>query len=166
MVPVPRSFQKWIPYLDWYDVGFVVIVFGLAGFGIYLTGDSAGIALVTAVTASVGIYRLRKPDDPKRPAVRQAFEPEKNGEKDFGRRNYGPGPALYLKVEAGLEIPADSEGFLFKLEPLHYEQKEDNEEIFKQLRKHTKKPRKMNLEEIREHCLQKTDGPRETKVSR
>lgn len=103
------------PNGDWYDAGFTIIVFALAIGGIHFLNGSAAIALVTAVTASVAIYRLRKPDNMKIPAVRQAFEVDEDRDRmDFGFRNYGPGPALYLQIEARL---ADSNDVLFEFEP-------------------------------------------------
>lgn len=113
----PRS--KWVsnfaPNLDRPTIFFGIGVFLLAFLGIELFNGSAAIALVSALTAFVAIYRLRRPDKTERPAVRQSFENVKDKEyMDFGLKNYGPEPALYLQVEATLESSGET---LFKFGP-------------------------------------------------
>lgn len=113
----PRS--NWVsnfaPNLDQPIIFFGIGVFLLAFLGIELFNGSAAIALVSALTAFVAIYRLRRPDKTERPAVRQSFENVKDKEyMDFGLKNYGPEPALYLQVEATLESSGET---LFKFEP-------------------------------------------------
>ncbi|WP_226006709.1 hypothetical protein [Natrinema salinisoli] len=87
------------PNLDRYSIIFAILVFVLAISGTLLLNGSAAIALVSAVTASVAIYQLRRPDKTTRPSVRQSFTTNGSGSTDFGLQNYGPGPALYLQLE-------------------------------------------------------------------
>lgn len=82
-----------------------------------LFNGSAAVALVTAFTVFVAIYRLRRPNETERPAVRLSFENVEDEECiDFGLRNYGPGAALYLQIEA----TTDSGQTIFKFEPRDY----------------------------------------------
>lgn len=114
--------SKWIsdfaPNLDRPTLFFGVGVFLLAFLGIELFNGSAAIALVSSLTAFVAIYRLRRPDETERPAVRQSFESiEDEQYMDFGIQNYGPGPVLYLQIEATLDSSGET---LFKFEPRDY----------------------------------------------
>lgn len=67
--------------------------------------DHSGIiALITALTAFIALYRLRHWPDKKRPAVREDYGEKGDTESfDFGLRNYGPGPALYLQAVVTVE---------------------------------------------------------------
>lgn len=78
---------------------------------------SFAIAWVGAVSAVTAFIKLRRPDETTRPAVRQCFEPFGEGQaQDFGLRNYGPGPALYLQVQ----VTSVSSGWdLLSVEPRH-----------------------------------------------
>lgn len=123
---IRRKIRQEAPHGDRYDLWFTLLVFALAGIGIWQKNGSAAIALVTAVTASVAIYRLRTPDNTKVPAVRPSFGTlEDDNLMDFGLRNYGPGPALYLQIEAQL---ANSDEPLFEFgpreQPLHLSEEE------------------------------------------
>lgn len=113
--------QRFAPYHDNYDIiiGVVLLLGPLASFVILLasseiTGfvelwgtfieNSGPITLVTAFTAFIALYRLRHRRDRIRPAVREDIENgETEGKADFGLRNFGPGPALYLQVLATVE---------------------------------------------------------------
>jgi hypothetical protein len=62
------------------------------------------VASIAAVSAWVAIYELRHPDGPTPPDVRQDFRTNDDGEcLDFGLRNYGAGPALYIQFVAQVD---------------------------------------------------------------
>jgi len=111
-----EELQKIAPYTDEYDVAFGAVLLVILGIGIldrFLTGSdfltgSETLALITASTAFIALYRLRHSHEKRRPTVRPDYDPpDGNTPCDFGLRNYGPGPALY--VQAVLEIRADEE---------------------------------------------------------
>lgn len=96
------------PNHDKYDlVGgvFLVLFSGVAIWVSMIREDVTSthvVAAIATITAFVAIYQLRHPvteTQHLRPAVRQGFhELEEQNQTDFGLRNYGPGPALYLQV--------------------------------------------------------------------
>lgn len=115
--------REFAPWWDKFDTGFAVVisVILLGGYATFVdaiscTGlwtafqqfikQSGLLALLTAFTAIIALYRLRHRPNMTRPAVREDFE-NYDGEEptDFGLRNYGPGPALYL--QAAVEIVDD-----------------------------------------------------------
>jgi len=90
--------EKRAPHLDKIDIGFGLVMAVAIWITVYfdwLSGSHA-IAMVTAVTAFAGIYQLRHPTETLRPAVREDFDTDSN-KTDFGFRNFGPGPALYIQ---------------------------------------------------------------------
>lgn len=116
-IPNSEWVSNFAPNLDWPILIFGIGVFSLALLGNELFNGSAAVALVTAFTAFVAIYRLRRPDETERPAIRLSFEDIEDEEyMDFGLRNYGPGAALYLQIEA----TTDSGQTIFKFEPRDY----------------------------------------------
>lgn len=61
--------------------------------------DTFAVGVITAGTVFLAQYRLRHPDKEDIPIVRPAFQTSDDTESDeFGLKNYGPGPALYLQV--------------------------------------------------------------------
>lgn len=111
------------PWWDKFDTAFAVAVGGilLAGYATFvepfsLAGLEPGfkqfirqsglLALLTAFTAIIALYRLRHRPDKTRPSVREDFNNYDEKEPtDFGLRNFGPGPALYL--QAAVEVVDD-----------------------------------------------------------
>ncbi len=126
---IKRPFRKWAPFWDRYDsrLALVLIVFLLTG--IVSTQESicrAGYCLpvpdflslrgvtaaFTAFAVMLAAYRHRHQQDKVRPSVREDFDNlDDAGTPDFGLRNFGPGPALYVQAVATLERE-DEEGFI------------------------------------------------------
>lgn len=128
MGPIKKQIREKAPHADWVIAVFALVIFlpvGVAGL-ISLQLDfeqfgSVAIAYVTGVTAVAAIYQLRRPSSKERPAVRPSFaSSEDNDLVDFGLKNYGPGPALYLQLEL---IHGESGSTLLRCrprdEPLH-----------------------------------------------
>lgn len=125
-MPIRRIVRDVAPYRDWYDWIFAVVlgIIILAGFGSFVWISPLGLSaawavfiknsgllvLLTAWTAMIGLYRLRHRQDKIRPSVREDFE-NLNGEEptDFGLRNFGPGPALYVQAAATVEQEKEEE---------------------------------------------------------
>lgn len=123
---VQSQIREFAPHLDKYDVRFgitllLVLVAGFAAFvptpsisgfiggGVEFMRTSGVIALITAWTAFIALYRLRHRPDKVRPTVREDFENCDNGDAtDFGIRNFGPGPALYVQAVATVEQGDDA----------------------------------------------------------
>lgn len=104
MDSIRERIENLAPHLDKADFGFAVILAFAIGLTVYwnkLSGAHA-IAMVTAVTALAGIYQLRHPTHTVRPAVREDFQAESDT-TDFGLRNCGPGPALYIQIVAKVD---------------------------------------------------------------
>ena len=115
--------REFAPWWDKFDTAFsvaigAILLGGYATFvdGISCTGlgtafqqfikQSGLLAFLTAFTAIIALYRLRHRPNMTRPAVREDFEEyDGEGPTDFGLRNYGPGPALYL--QAAVEVVDD-----------------------------------------------------------
>ncbi len=114
----PRSWLRRVaPWWDKFDTIFTVILLGVVtvGYGSFVLSrpepglakllpafaeflkNSGILALLTAWTAIIALYRLRHRPNKIRPTVREDFD-ERDGETDFGLRNYGPGPALYIQA--------------------------------------------------------------------
>lgn len=124
-MPIRRYFRDVAPYWDRYDSAFASVLAGiiLLGYGTYVVSSSgplnAGteflknsglIALLTAWTAIIALYRLRHRPDKTRPAVREDFKNRDGGDStDFGLRNFGPGPALYIQAVATVEKDQEQE---------------------------------------------------------
>lgn len=116
-----RHFRDVAPLWDSYDTAFTAVLFILViiGYGTFvetisLIGllaawtdfieNSGLLALLAAWTAMVGLYRLRHRPDKVRPSVREDFSNfDGQGKTDFGLRNFGPGPALYIQAVATIE---------------------------------------------------------------
>jgi hypothetical protein len=115
-MPIGRYFRKVAPFWDKYDTVFTAVLSGIIILGyatfveqISLSGlfaawapfiENSGIlVLLTAWTAIIGLYRLRHRPDKTRAAVHEDFRSlDQEGAIDFGLRNFGPGPALYLQA--------------------------------------------------------------------
>jgi hypothetical protein len=114
-------FRDVAPLWDSYDTAFTTVLLVLITIGyvtfvetISLTGlfaawtnfieNSGLLALLAAWTAVIGLYRLRHRPGKVRPSVREDFK-NPNGKEttEFGLRNFGPGPALYIQVVATIE---------------------------------------------------------------
>lgn len=112
--------QEIAPWGDRFDAAFafVVIAILLGGYATFVDSvsrvglwvatqefikQSGLIALLTGFTAIIALYRLRHRPDKSRPAVREDFDNYHGNEPtDFGLRNFGPGPVLYL--QAAVEV--------------------------------------------------------------
>lgn len=120
-MPLRRYLRDAAPFWDIYDSVFaavlgVIIVGGYATFVETLSPsgllaawtefiqNSGLLGLLTSWTAIIGLYRLRHQQDKTRPSVREDFE-NLDGENptDFGLRNFGPGPALYVQAVVTVE---------------------------------------------------------------
>lgn len=119
--PIRRHFREVAPFCDKYDLGFagilgVIVILGYATYmetpslsGLVNTwpdfiGNSGLLALLTAWTAIIGLYRLRHRPDKNRPSVREDFNNlDGEGPTDFGLRNFGPESALYVQAVATVE---------------------------------------------------------------
>lgn len=113
--------QNIAPFWDKFDTGFfaVLAVLNLIGYLSFvetISGpgllnasfdfmkNSGLLALLTSSTAIIALYRLRHNPDKSRPSVREDFNNlDEDGISDFGLRNFGPGPALYLQAVATIE---------------------------------------------------------------
>lgn len=120
LYPIRREFAPW---WDKFDTLFAVAigVILLGGYATFVESisciglwnafgrfieRSGLLALLTAFTAIIALYRLRHRPNKIRPTVREDFEDhDGDGTTDFGLRNYGPGPALYL--QAAVEVVDD-----------------------------------------------------------
>lgn len=81
-LPGIRPFAAWIDFIE----------------------NSGLLALLAASTAMIGLYRLRHRPGKVRPSVREDFNNlDGEGATDFGLRNFGPGPALYIQAVATIE---------------------------------------------------------------
>jgi hypothetical protein len=96
-----EELQKIAPYTDEYDVAFGAVLLVILGIGIldrFLNGSdflngSETLALITASTAFIALYRLRHSHEKRRPTARPDYDPpDGNTPCDFGLRSYGPGP--------------------------------------------------------------------------
>lgn len=109
----------WNKYDSWFASGVLgLLILGYATFvssacpvGLWMAfqrfvNHSGLLALLTGFTAIIALYRLRHRPDKTRPSVREDFK-NYDGERstDFGLRNFGPGPALYL--QAAVEVVND-----------------------------------------------------------
>lgn len=120
-MPIRRYLRNVAPFWDKYDTRFglvlcSIIILGYATFvetitwsGLFVAlsdffENSGLLALLTAWTAMIGLYRLRHRPDKARPSVREDFKTiDGEGGADFGLRNFGPGPALYIQAVATVE---------------------------------------------------------------
>lgn len=115
-----RTVNEIAPHADWVTAMFLIIILLPVGVATVLEIIGVGqygsltLAWVTAITANAAIYRLRRPNRKARPAVRPAFSPANNGVDNFGLKNFGPDPALYVQIEA---IDGKTGDTLFKSEP-------------------------------------------------
>ena len=124
-MPIRQYLQDVAPFWDKYDSAFAGVLSGLIILG-YATfvqtisplglvtawadfiENSGLLALLTAWTAIIGLYRLRHRPDKTRPTVREDFKNcDEEGATDFGLRNFGPGPALYVQAVATVEQGED-----------------------------------------------------------
>lgn len=117
---IRREFAPWWDKVDSAFMAAIVVIL-LGGYATFVnsfscTGlwaafqqfirQSGLLALLTAFTAIIALYRLRHRPNKMRPTVREDFENyNEEGPTDFGLRNYGPGPALYL--QAAIEVVDD-----------------------------------------------------------
>jgi hypothetical protein len=117
---IKSGVRELAPFGDRYDVGFalglgMVLLAGVVAFvdtptlggvvaavGEFMR-NSGMLVLLTSITAIVAVYRLRHRPEKARPAVREDIETVSGGPGDFGLRNYGPGPALYVQAVATTE---------------------------------------------------------------
>lgn len=115
---IRRCLKDVAPFWDRYDSAFAGILGGIIFVGyatfvetispsglvsgwINFIENSGLLALLTAWTAIIGLYCLRHRPDKTRPAVREDFKNlDGEGPTDFGLRNFGPGPALYVQAVA------------------------------------------------------------------
>lgn len=105
---IHRLAHEVAPNHDKYDFWGGVILVLFSGVAIWFSiiredvTSTHVVAAIATITAFVAIYQLRHPETETqhlRPAVRQGFHRlEGQSQVDFGLRNYGPGPALYLQV--------------------------------------------------------------------
>ena len=120
-MPLRQNFRNVAPFWDKYDTVFAAVLFGIITIG-YATfvktiswpglltawtdfiENSGLLALLTAWAAIIGLYRLRHRIDKPRPSVREDFRNHhEEGATDFGLRNFGPGPALYVQAVVTVE---------------------------------------------------------------
>lgn len=94
--------REYAPWWDKFDTVFAIALVIILLFGQFIT-QTGLITLITAFTVFIAHYRLRHHPNKTRPAVREDFD-NGDGESptDFGLRNFGPGPALY--VQAAVEV--------------------------------------------------------------
>lgn len=105
---VRRLTHEVAPNHDKYDLwgGVILVIFSGIAILFSMTREDVTpthvVAAIATITAFVAIYQLRHRESETqhlRPTVRQVFhELEGQSLVDFGLRNYGPGPALYLQV--------------------------------------------------------------------
>lgn len=138
---IRRYLRDGAPFWDKYDSIFALVLLGIiiVGYATFVETPSPSglvtawinfiensglLALVTAWTAIIGFYRLRHRQEKTRPSVREDFN-NLNGEDttDFGLRNFGPGPALYVQavatVEQEQEEPVEVTRFQVHDSPIH-----------------------------------------------
>lgn len=131
---LPGKLDEVAPYMDKYDLAFFFIMFSIAclslppidfsflprvaglSFPPQAITPSHSLAFITASTAFVALYRLRKPDDADMISqVWQTFEPVEDGDyMDWGLRNHGSGCALHLQVRIE---KASTDETVFSLKP-------------------------------------------------
>lgn len=113
---VPDTIDNVAPHMDRLNFAALLLIPFAPLISIFLgwySGSNA-IALVTAVTAFVAIYRLRKPDG-DRPEVMQSFSTVQDSDHmDFGLENYGSEGILFLQVRVEKASSGDT---LLELEP-------------------------------------------------
>lgn len=119
-MPIRQYFRDVAPFWDKYDSVFAGVLGGMiiVGYATFVMSSPLGLfaawttfiknsgllALLTAWTAIIALYRLRHRQDKTRPSVREDFNNlHGEGPTDFGLRNFGPGPALYVQAVATVE---------------------------------------------------------------
>jgi len=117
-LPILRDVAPHWDNYDWAFLGVISAIFiaGLAAFvdtpwweGVNnpwtaFVQNSGLIVILTGCTAMIAIYRLRHRPDKNRPTVREDFNNlDGEGVAEFGLRNFGPGPALYVQAVATIE---------------------------------------------------------------
>jgi hypothetical protein len=103
--------ERELPKSDRYDYA-LLVAFGATILGAWIIDRMDGtfpvatyaVAFIGALTAWRAIYKMRHPDRPAPPDVRQDFElSEPSKVRDFGFRNFGPGPAIYIQFVARVD---------------------------------------------------------------
>lgn len=107
---IHRLRQNVAPNWDKYDTRIMISLAILLGLLLVISfrynyRPTYVLAVIATVTAYIAIYQLRHArggeSEPTMPAVRQDFQNQNDSKSsDFGLRNYGPGPALYLQSVA------------------------------------------------------------------
>lgn len=99
--------DKILVFFDVYNKIFAVASLGVIGLTLIFDAPLAvAVAIFTAVYAFIAFNRMRESENiwMNSPAVRREFQSETDSENyDFGLKNFGPGPALYLRVHATVE---------------------------------------------------------------
>ncbi|WP_137287122.1 hypothetical protein [Halorussus salinisoli] len=115
-------------FFDIYNKIFVVGSVLVVGLLVYLQAPlSAAVAIFTAVYAFIAFNRMRDSEGvwTNSPVVRRDFQSSTDSDSyDFGLRNFGPGPALYLRVHATVEPDGPSLTIPESDPPLHLEEGE------------------------------------------
>ena len=109
MLSLSETLTHVAPRHDKYDLLLGAMLSGLALGAIILSSVfevvtlRQGLVVIATVSAFAAIYQLRH-SNATPPAVRQDFDNCDDGDScDFGLRNFGPGPALYIQLIAKLE---------------------------------------------------------------
>lgn len=93
-------------YDVWFGIGFVVGSLGLVTLSIFYWRFNASHALALIATGSLlaAIYQLRHSSEPTLPPVRPDFDGTEDEKLlDFGLKNFGSEPALYIQVVAEID---------------------------------------------------------------
>lgn len=107
--------NKYTPFIDEFDAIVGAVLAGITALAWYFDWLSVSVvvAIATAAGVFIAIYR-RRHGEKITPAVRPAYFTEPgDGTADFGLKNFGPGPALYLQ----LEVEKSNGETLFTLKP-------------------------------------------------
>ncbi|WP_435335719.1 hypothetical protein [Haloarchaeobius sp. TZWWS8] len=123
MKPLRKAIVQIRSYFDIYNQIFVAISLLIIGAtAIFDASLSVAVALFTAVYSFIAFNQMRSSDSvwARSPTVRREYKKDSESDTfDFGLRNFGPGPALYLRAHATV-VPEGPEYTLAKSEtPLH-----------------------------------------------
>lgn len=124
-----REFKTGISdFFDFWNTVFVLLSgLLLVGIFIFQIRVSTAVAVFTAIYALITFNQMRTggPVNSRTPSIRRDYRiDEDSGVYDFGLRNFGPGPALYLRVYARI-VPNGPDLLIPESElPLHLEQGE------------------------------------------
>lgn len=100
-----QSLQQTLKHIWWFMDGpnWLFVLFSVPLFGyVFLKGSWSATALIVAIFTAVYAFvvqnQMRESSITNTPTVRKDYDANSDQECDFGLRNFGPGPALYLRI--------------------------------------------------------------------